>query len=61
MEEHEETDRLRESHQDYNKISKSLDPLISTFTTFHSEEQLMSMVQTLLFVAMRYLIIQVAF
>jgi len=44
MAEHEESDRMKESHEEYTKISKSLDPLISTFTTFHSEEQLVYMI-----------------
>ena len=44
MAEHEESDRLKESNEEYRKISKSLDPLISTFTNFHSEEQLNYMI-----------------
>ena len=44
MAEHEAADRMKESQEEYTKISKSLDPLISTFTTFHSEEQLVHMI-----------------
>ena len=45
MTEHEEVDRAEQSNFEYQRISKSLDPLISTFSTFTSEEELATMIE----------------